>query len=81
MGGVCAMNVEPWYRVAALLRMFHTPERSGGLGACAVAAAKKADPSVNSKTVTLCRILGAPFRLFDLSAKRLALQYNLRDAY
>jgi hypothetical protein len=24
---------------------------------------------------------GAPFRLFDLSAKRLAFQYNLRDAY
>jgi hypothetical protein len=36
--------------------MFHTPERSGGLWACAVAAAKKAEPSVNSKTVTLYRI-------------------------
>src|SRR5215831_5921605 len=34
--GVCAMNVEPRYRVAGVLRIDQTPERSGACCACSM---------------------------------------------
>src|SRR5215831_13916095 len=79
IGGVCAMNVEPRYRVAGVLRINQTPERSGGCCAWRTSGEMKTAANAANKTLAQLRIC-TPFQLFEVTGQRLPLQDDLCDA-